>query len=75
MSLIALFETPFLNKTSLSKSFCLLRSDFQRVIFNVSMFFPALAFYGAFEIIVHLKQWSIFFQISSDGSELSVGLC
>ena len=44
-----LYVTPFLNKTSLSKSFCSLRSDFQKAISDVFKFFLVLVF------LEHLK--------------------
>ena len=37
--------TPFLSKTSLSKSFCSLRSGFRRAIYDASKFFLVLAFF------------------------------
>ena len=46
MSLI----TPFLIETSLLKSFCLLRSGFQRVIYDASEFFLVIVFFVTFEI-------------------------
>ena len=45
-----LYVIPFLNKTSLSKCFCLLGSGFQRAIYDASKFFLVLAFFGAFEM-------------------------
>ena len=68
------YVTPFLNKTSLSKSFCSLRSGFQRAIYDASKFFLVLAFFGAFEMTAHVKQWLMLLQRSFDGSELLVGL-
>ena len=46
--------TPFLNKTSLSKPFCSLRSGFQRAIYDDSKFFLVLAFFGAFQMTAHV---------------------
>ena len=69
-----LYVTPILNKTSLSKSFCLLRSGFHKAIYDVFMFFVVLAFSGAFEITIHVKQWSILLRNCFDDSELLVGL-
>ena len=48
MSLITLF----LNKTSLSKSFCSLRSSFQIARYEV---IPGLRIFGAFEMTAHVK--------------------
>ena len=39
------FITPFLNKTSLSNSFSLLRSGFHRAIYDASKFLLVLAFF------------------------------
>ena len=50
-----LYGTQFLNKTSLSKSFCLLRLGFQKAIYDASKFFLVLAFFGAFEMTAHVK--------------------
>ena len=50
-----LYVTPFLNKTSLSKSFCSLRLGFQRAIYDASKFFLVLAFFGAFEMTAQVK--------------------
>ena len=60
--------TPFLNKTSLSKSFSLLRSGFQRLIYDASKFVLVLAFFWSIcndspcKTIVHvvLKVYSWF---------------
>ena len=35
---------------------------------------PGLSFFGSFEIIVHVKQWSILFRRCFDGPELLIGL-
>ena len=61
---------PFLNKISLSKSICLLRSVFNIAIYDACKFFLLLAFLGAFEITVHVKHWLILFGWCFDGSEL-----
>ena len=53
MSLISLF----LNKISLPKSFCSLRSVFQRAMYDASNFFLVLAIFEAFERTDHVKQW------------------
>ena len=76
MSLIAtpLNVTPFLNKTSLSNSFCSLRSGLQRAIYDDSKFFLVLGFFGAFEMTVHVKRWLMLRLMCFDGSELLVGL-
>ena len=55
-----LYVTPFLNKTSLSKFFCLSRSGFHKAIYDAFTFFLVLAFFGAFEMTIHVIQWSIF---------------
>ena len=47
--------TPFLNETSISKSFCSLRSGFQRAIYDATKFFLVVAFFGAFEMTAHVK--------------------
>ena len=57
---LTVYMTPFLNKTSLLKSLLLLRSGFHSVIYDVSKLFLASALFGAFEIIVHVKQWPVF---------------
>ena len=44
-----LYVRPSLNKSSLSKFFCLLRLGFQRALYDASKFFLVLAFFGAFE--------------------------
>ena len=66
--------TPFLNKTSISKSFCSLRSGFQRAILDASNFFLVLAIFGVFEITDHVRQWFMLHQNCFYGSELLVGL-
>ena len=68
------YVTPFLNKTTLSKSFCSLRSGFQRAIYDASKFSLVLAFYRAFETIAHVKQWLMLFRRCFDDSEILVGL-
>ena len=47
--------TPFLNKTSFSKSFCLLRSGFQSAIYDASKFLLVVAIFGAFKMTAHVK--------------------
>ena len=49
------YVTTILNKTSLSKSFWLLKSGFQRAIYDASKFFLVLPFFGAFETTAHVK--------------------
>ena len=66
--------TPFLNKASLLKSFCLLKSGFQRAVYDASKFFLVLAFLGAFEITVHAKRWLMFLKRCFGGSEILVEL-
>ena len=68
------YITPFLNKTSLSNSFSLLRSGFHGAIYDASKFLLVLAFFGAFEIIVHVKQWPTLFRRCFNGSGFLVGL-
>ena len=50
-----LYVILFLNKTSLSKSFCSLRLGFQRAIYDASKFFLVLVFFGAFEMTALVK--------------------
>ena len=69
-----LYVTPFLDKTDLSKSFCLLRLGFQRAIYDASKFLQVLAFFGAFETTAHAKQWLMLLQRCFHGSQLLVGL-
>ena len=73
MSLVSLGDI-IPNKTSFSKSFCSLRSNFQTAIYDTSKFFLVLAFFGAFEMTVHLKHWLMLLQRCFDDSELLVGL-
>ena len=63
-----LYVTIFLNKTSLSKSFCLLTSGLYK--YDASKFFLALAVFVSIEKINHVKQWPILFQRCLNGSEL-----
>ena len=72
MSLIALCDT--ICKTSLSKSLCSLRSGFLRAIYDASKFSLVLAFFGAFEMKPHVKQWLTLRRRYFDDSELLVGL-
>ena len=65
---------PFLNKTILSKSFCSLRSGFQRTIHDAAKFFLVLPFFGAFEMTAHVKQWLMLLRRGFDGSELKIEL-
>ena len=65
-----LFVTPFLNKTSLSQSFCLFRSGLQRAINDTSKFFLVLTFFWTFEITAHAKQWFMLHRRCFDGSEV-----
>ena len=55
MSLSALF----LNKASLSRSFCSLRSGFHKAIYDTAEFFLFLTVLGAFGMIAHVNQWSM----------------
>ena len=55
-------------------SFCLLRSGFQRAIYHAFNFFLLLAFFGAFEMIVHVKQWLMLLQRYFHVPEILVGL-
>ena len=41
-------------KTSLSRLFCSLRSDFEKVIYHASKFFLVLVFFGISEMLVHV---------------------
>ena len=56
-----LYITSFLNKISLSNSFCSLRSGFPRARYNGYKFFLVLVFFEAFETIPPVKQWSVLF--------------
>ena len=69
-----LYVTPFLDKTSLSKSFCSLILGFQTAVYDASKFFLVLAFFRPFEMTAHLKQWLMLLQRCFDGSELLVKL-
>ena len=64
---------PFLNKTSLSKLFCWLRSGFQKTVYNASKFFVVLAYLGAFEITADIKQLLMLLRRCFNGPELLVG--
>ena len=54
MSLMLYVKT-IVDTTSLLKSFHLLRSGFQRAIYDVSKFFPVLVLIRAFELTAHVK--------------------
>ena len=62
------------NNISLSESFCSLRSGFHRAIYDASTFFLLLVFFGAFETIVHVRQWPILFRRCFNSSKLLVEL-
>ena len=68
------YVTPFLNKTSLSKSDCSFKSGFNNAIYDASRFFLVLVFFGAFDKIDHVKECSMLFLRCFDGSDFSVGL-
>ena len=68
------YVRPFLNKSSLSKSFCSLRLGFQRTICDAPKLFLVLVFFGTFEMTAHLKLWLMLRQRCFNGSELLVGL-
>ena len=54
MSLMLYVKT-IVDTTSPLKSFYLLRSRFQRAIYDVSKFFPVLVLIRAFELTAHVK--------------------
>ena len=54
MSLMLYVKT-IVDTTSLLKSFYLLRSGFQRAIYDVYKFFPVLVLIRAFELTAHVK--------------------
>ena len=54
MSLMLYVKT-IVDTTSLLKSFYLLRSGFQRALYDVSKFFPVLVLIRAFELTAHVK--------------------
>ena len=56
MSLI-LFVIPFLNKSSLLKSFCLLRAGLQRPICDALKYFVVSTCFGALEMTANIKKW------------------
>ena len=62
---------PFLNNESILSFFFLWRSGFQRAIYGDFIFFLVLAFFGAFEMIAHVKHWLMLLP-SCDGSELYI---
>ena len=72
MPLIALCDT--ISNTSISKSFCSLRSSFCRTIYDALKFVLVLTFFGAFATVVHMKQWSMLLRRCFGSSELLVGL-
>ena len=61
-----------MNKTSLLKSFRLLKSSFQKAIYDALKFLMVLAFFGALEMIVFVKHWLMLLQRCFEGSKLLV---
>ena len=45
-----------------------------RAIYDASKFVLVLAFFGAFELTAHIKQWLMLLQKGFDGSAFFVGL-